>query len=70
MKTRPTADSYDENLIDAADRLLRAALRGRSFRLAVQCDICGAWLVDPDSVRKHRGPVCSKRIALGGEDAQ
>lgn len=70
MNARSNDECYDETLIDAADRLLRAAMRGHAFRLAVQCDICGAWLVDPDSVRKHRGPVCSKRQSLGGGDAQ
>ncbi|MDV8058244.1 DUF6011 domain-containing protein [Rhodococcus sp. IEGM 1343] len=52
---------YDETVIDAADRLLRAALRGYTFRLAVQCDVCGIWLTDPKSVRRHRGPVCAKK---------
>lgn len=66
MKTRQTDEPFDETVIDAADRLLRAAMRGHTFRLAVQCDVCGAWLVDPLSVRRHRGPVCAKRQATGG----
>lgn len=52
---------FDENVVDAADKLLRAALRGKTFRLAVQCDICKSWLTDPKSIRRRRGPVCSKR---------
>ena len=54
-------EDYDENILDAADKLLRAALRGTTFRLSVQCDVCGIWLTDPKSVRRHRGPVCNKR---------
>lgn len=57
------SEPYDENLVDAADRLLRAALRGHTFRLAVRCDTCGSWVTSPASVRRHRGPVCAKRRA-------
>lgn len=60
------SDDYDETVVDAADRLLKAALRGYSFRLAVRCDTCRQWLTDPVSVRRHRGPVCAgKRPARG-----
>lgn len=55
------SEEYDESLVDAADRLLRAALRGTTFRLAVRCDVCGTWVTHPASVRRHRGPVCAKR---------
>lgn len=54
-------EPFDEKVIDAADRLLQTALRGHAFRLAVQCDLCGTWLTDPVSVRRHRGPVCTRR---------
>lgn len=62
-------DQYDEKLVDAADKLLRAALRGGTFRLAVQCDKCGAWVTAPTSVRRHRGPVCAKRAQQQEVDA-
>ncbi|WP_367946999.1 DUF6011 domain-containing protein [Nocardia donostiensis] len=65
----PDGDDYDERVIDAADRLLRAALRGNTFRLAVQCDVCGTWLTSPVSVRRHRGPVCDRRARRKGEVA-
>lgn len=61
-----SADDYDEQLVDAADKLLRAALRGRAFRLAVQCDKCGTWVTSPASVRRHRGPVCARREQEAG----
>lgn len=56
---------FDEKLVDAADKLLSAALRGHAFRLAVRCDVCGTWVTNPASVRRHRGPVCAKRAQDG-----
>lgn len=60
MVTRDTDDEL-EKLRDPADKLLAAALRDGTYRLASQCHSCGAWLVDPVSVRRHLGPVCAKR---------
>lgn len=60
MVTRDTDDEL-EKLRDPADKLLAAALRDGTYRLASQCQSCGAWLVDPVSVRRHLGPVCAKR---------
>lgn len=59
----PSGDSeaYDERYVDAGDAILRAMLRGTTFRLAIQCDTCGTWITAPSSVRRHRGPVCAKR---------
>lgn len=62
MVSNTDPDSFDEKLIDAADKLLAAALRGRTFRLAIQCDVCGTWVTNPASVRRHRGPVCARRV--------
>ncbi|EOM74621.1 hypothetical protein Rrhod_4096 [Rhodococcus rhodnii LMG 5362] len=68
-RTSTTEDTspepFDERVIDAADRLLRAALRGYTFRLAIKCDTCGAWISDPEYVRRHRGPVCHRRVNGG-----
>ncbi|WP_369426212.1 DUF6011 domain-containing protein [Rhodococcus sp. T2V] len=60
--TTTEAPEFDENLIDAADKLLQAALRGHAFRLAVQCHVCGTWLVAPESVRRHLGPRCAAKL--------
>ncbi|KZF00883.1 hypothetical protein A2J03_09880 [Rhodococcus sp. EPR-157] len=53
-------DDYLEKLRDPADKLLAAALRDGTFRLAVQCSRCGTWLVAPSSVKRHLGPVCAR----------
>lgn len=63
-EVQPTGISteYNENLIDPADKLLMAALRGGTFRLAVRCTVCGTWLVAPASVRRHMGPRCARKM--------
>ncbi|MDJ0359705.1 DUF6011 domain-containing protein [Rhodococcus sp. H29-C3] len=53
-------DDHLEMLRDPADKLLRAALAQGGFRLAVQCERCGTWLVAPSSVKRHLGPVCAR----------
>ena len=58
-------DQFDDKVVDAADRLLAAALRGGTYRLASRCHACGAWLVDPVSVRRHLGPRCAARVGNG-----
>lgn len=60
----PSGEDYDERLVDPADALLRAALRGHTFRLAVQCDQCHRWVTAPESVRRHRGPRCAARAEV------
>ncbi|WP_222647271.1 DUF6011 domain-containing protein [Rhodococcus sp. BP-241] len=58
-------DEQFEKVVDPADRLLNAALRSGTFRLASQCTACGAWLVNPVSIRRHLGPRCAKRAQDG-----
>lgn len=53
-------DDHLELLRDPADKLLMAALAQGGFRLAVQCERCGTWLVAPASVKRHLGPVCAR----------
>ena len=57
----PDTDEELEKLHHPADKLLAAALRSGTYRLASRCQSCGAWLVDPVSIRRHLGPVCAKR---------
>lgn len=59
-------DEQIEKVVDAADRLMAAALRNGTYRLASQCSACGAWLVNPVSIRRHLGPRCAKRQQDGG----
>lgn len=61
MITPTDPDEQLEKLWVHADKLMAAALRDGTYRLASQCHSCGAWLVDPVSVRRHLGPVCAKR---------
>lgn len=62
-KNAPSGEAFDERLVDPADRMLLAALRGGAFKLAVECDVCHRWVTAKDSVRRHRGPRCAARAA-------
>nr|WP_141215420.1 DUF6011 domain-containing protein [Rhodococcus sp. 15-649-1-2] len=59
-------DDHLEKLRDPADKLLAAALRDGTYRLASRCHACGAWLVHPASIKRHMGPVCAKRAQQCG----
>lgn len=53
-------DDHLEAIRPHADKLLMSALAQGNFRLAVQCERCGTWLVAPSSVKRHLGPVCAR----------
>lgn len=60
--TAPESDfDFDRRVVDQVDwSLWRAVFEGH-FRLAVRCDVCGRWLTDGRSKRKHRGPRCAAK---------
>lgn len=50
-----------EQYLDAADRLMLAAVRGGRFVLAVRCLVCGKPLTSKRSRALGVGPGCRKR---------
>ncbi|MFD0094691.1 DUF6011 domain-containing protein [Bacillus cereus] len=53
-------DRYPDAYLDAADKLLLAALRDGTFVLAVRCRVCGAPLTAQRSKARGIGPKCGR----------
>lgn len=75
--TNSTAERPENELLDdhlellraPSEKLLMAALAQGHYRLAVQCERCGTWLVAAKSVQRHLGPVCARHSRIAGGNA-
>lgn len=52
-----------------ADIAAVIAALGGDYRIAVQCRVCGRWLVAKESVRHQLGPRCRERSGRRTEAA-